>query len=581
MRLKNIGLSLIAAGLLIGCGSSSDSGDSTQTGTFVDAPVAGMSYETTSGISGTTDEAGHFKYKDGDYVSFKLGNVNLGTTKGLQTVTPLHVTDNDPQKAAYIAYILQNLDTDGDNTDDVIKLPDEETLSQVLSSIDLDDEANVTDTVTQVKDKIKEIIPDVTLPGVSITDANTTMIDYLKETGVMTTETGFTKEGLVGKTFYDVDYDLEDCDGWCPGYRSFTFNDTTFTITDTSDEENGVIHITIPYTIDENGEMIIDYPNATSNDVDINEVPIPHDTNGSAKIVNIIGDKIEILFSNNEDVYFTTSKEEAEKLAVLLNVKDTKSYKPLIDSGITVYNDSLRLLPKYEGYGVFTEDSLSGYSALGERFYKNISYNSDYTQKTFIDEDGDASTCWFNGVDIVKGAIERECDDGALRYFFLSETEAKNYVNLKINESNAKLIDPKTLIGEILYSVGGNGIDGMKLTTDNKIVRYYQGGYTSFDSLPQDNGDYSYNVTYSGDKITIQGYDGDEGYSSSEVYDINLAGVSIASANDISFKLSDGDDVGIDVEPFTFTKGHAYCYLLWDRCWLDKDGIDEILSHTK
>jgi hypothetical protein len=114
----------VASAFLIGCGSSDDSSSTnnntttTQTaaikeGIFIDAPVSGLSYTTTSGLSGATDEAGHFKYKAGDSVTFKLGNVELGSGIASNIISPKEISNNDVNKSARIAYILQNLDTDG------------------------------------------------------------------------------------------------------------------------------------------------------------------------------------------------------------------------------------------------------------------------------------------------------------------------------------------------------------------------------------------------------------------------------------------------------------------------------------
>jgi len=59
-------LSLIASALLVGCGSSStitstDTTTDTSTGYFVDAPVAGAKYRTSSGLEGVTASDGSFK----------------------------------------------------------------------------------------------------------------------------------------------------------------------------------------------------------------------------------------------------------------------------------------------------------------------------------------------------------------------------------------------------------------------------------------------------------------------------------------------------------------------------------------
>ena len=52
------------------CSSSSSS-----TGVFVDSAVAGVTYTTSSGLSGTTNASGEFSYQPGDTASFSIGDV--------------------------------------------------------------------------------------------------------------------------------------------------------------------------------------------------------------------------------------------------------------------------------------------------------------------------------------------------------------------------------------------------------------------------------------------------------------------------------------------------------------------------
>ncbi|MBD3655940.1 hypothetical protein [Marinobacter sp.] len=120
---------LIAAGLTSGlaaCGGGSSSGTAnTQdqanndaeakvvTGTFVDSPVGGLEYETTSGLSGLTNDAGEFTYQEGETVSFRIGAFNIGSSAGADVVSPFTLTANDQAKAANIARFLQTLDDDG------------------------------------------------------------------------------------------------------------------------------------------------------------------------------------------------------------------------------------------------------------------------------------------------------------------------------------------------------------------------------------------------------------------------------------------------------------------------------------
>ena len=115
-------ISLIAVAVLIGssftgCGSSSfgNSSSTTKIGVFADAPVEGLSYKTIT-QSGFTDAQGHFKYKDGETIEFKLGTLSLGKGKAGAFVTPYTISDNNNNTATNIAMVLQNFDGNRSNT---------------------------------------------------------------------------------------------------------------------------------------------------------------------------------------------------------------------------------------------------------------------------------------------------------------------------------------------------------------------------------------------------------------------------------------------------------------------------------
>jgi hypothetical protein len=129
-----IAMSLIGL-MLIGCGGgdgdSSSSGSTTPaattlTGTFVDAPVEGLAYSTPT-LSGYTNSKGEYQYKTGETITFKIGNLELGSVVGGNLITPLTLTgesnlSNISVKATNIARILQTLDENSSNQG-VIKIP--------------------------------------------------------------------------------------------------------------------------------------------------------------------------------------------------------------------------------------------------------------------------------------------------------------------------------------------------------------------------------------------------------------------------------------------------------------------------
>ncbi len=121
-KLKYLTASIVAAAAFVGCGGGSDSStpvDTTQTGTFVDAPVVGLHYKTAS-KAGYTDENGKFKYKVGEEVEFKLGNLLLGKVQAGTVISPYDLSDGNVTLATNIALILQNFDAN--RSDGVLEL---------------------------------------------------------------------------------------------------------------------------------------------------------------------------------------------------------------------------------------------------------------------------------------------------------------------------------------------------------------------------------------------------------------------------------------------------------------------------
>jgi cytochrome c553 len=129
---------LTAALALAGCGGGDDGGDvgTSQVGTFIDAPVSGMEYETASG-SGLTDADGHFTYRQGELVTFRVGKLVIGSTvpDATRIVTPKSLVEEavsmgDPQ-VTLILQTLQSLDANGDPDDGIqISAEDREELEK-------------------------------------------------------------------------------------------------------------------------------------------------------------------------------------------------------------------------------------------------------------------------------------------------------------------------------------------------------------------------------------------------------------------------------------------------------------------
>ena len=120
--------------IIIGCGGGGGGGDgggspstatpTLQTGTFVDSPVQGLSYETAT-QSGVTDANGTFKYQTGETIKFFLGDILIGQATAKETMTPVDLvpgaTNEMHQSVTNICRLLQSLDNDG-NPDNGINI---------------------------------------------------------------------------------------------------------------------------------------------------------------------------------------------------------------------------------------------------------------------------------------------------------------------------------------------------------------------------------------------------------------------------------------------------------------------------
>lgn len=88
-------------------------------GTLVDSPVQGVAYSTTSGVKGTTDATGTFKFNAQDNVEFKLGTVSLGNIGALGLITPIELAQGNANKLQNLLVLFQSLDSDGNPTNGI------------------------------------------------------------------------------------------------------------------------------------------------------------------------------------------------------------------------------------------------------------------------------------------------------------------------------------------------------------------------------------------------------------------------------------------------------------------------------
>ena len=159
---------LLAMFLIGGC--SSDSSDGSVTGTFVDDPVAGLTYECSSGTVDVTDVDGKYTCENGDSVTFSIGDVVIGTVNAeTAIVTPYSFFPNNQDAALNLARLLQSVDSDPN--DDII------TLDGALVAL-LDVATDFTSSTF-----VADVESDLSVTLVSVQDAQTQLNDTIATAG--------------------------------------------------------------------------------------------------------------------------------------------------------------------------------------------------------------------------------------------------------------------------------------------------------------------------------------------------------------------------------------------------------------
>jgi len=161
-------------------------------GTLVDAPVAGVSYESGS-LAGVTGSNGEFRYEVGNTVRFYIGDIDLGKpVRGKALITPLDLVPGgtaDTPAVVNIARLLQSLDSEPD--DDVISIPpgvraaavrSNEALSPAIEYLDFSDEPAFVNAASQLVAVLASDYP-FTAVLVDANQARTRMVRSLRKLG--------------------------------------------------------------------------------------------------------------------------------------------------------------------------------------------------------------------------------------------------------------------------------------------------------------------------------------------------------------------------------------------------------------
>lgn len=151
-----------------GGGTSTPSTPTPQTGILTDAAVGGVAYTTApSGLTGTTDSSGAYKFNSGDTVIFKLGSLELGNVIATGIVSPTDLAKGDANKLQNLLVVLQSLDADGNPNNGIVIPP--AAAAAVTTAIDLTVAPASLDTTAL---QTAMTAGGITTPVVTPTDAN-------------------------------------------------------------------------------------------------------------------------------------------------------------------------------------------------------------------------------------------------------------------------------------------------------------------------------------------------------------------------------------------------------------------------
>lgn len=133
-------------------------------GVFLDSPVQGLKVVRADGSSAATGRWGEFVYADGETLTFYLGNLRLGSTKGKPEITPLDlfgVNNTADRRVTNLLRLLQSLDIN-DNPTDGIQL----TVAAVdAASVRLDQDPGAFEKDVSVSTLLAKKRPGLTLVG--------------------------------------------------------------------------------------------------------------------------------------------------------------------------------------------------------------------------------------------------------------------------------------------------------------------------------------------------------------------------------------------------------------------------------
>lgn len=117
--IRTLGLGIAAASIILisacGGGGGGDSASTTKIGVFSDSQVEGLTYVIGSRTA-QTNASGQFSYEEGQTVTFKVGDIVLGSATASAFVSPVSLvagaSDENNDNVANLAKFLQTIDDD-------------------------------------------------------------------------------------------------------------------------------------------------------------------------------------------------------------------------------------------------------------------------------------------------------------------------------------------------------------------------------------------------------------------------------------------------------------------------------------
>ncbi|MDD5717274.1 MAG: Ig-like domain-containing protein [Sulfuricurvum sp.] len=194
------GVAAAAGGGGGGSSSSTPAVSGTNSAVLVDSVLIGVSYTTSSGLSGVTGSDGSFSYRTGDTVTFTVGKAILGTFAPASTASVVTIGDlagGDATKTANIAKFLQSLDSDTNSATITISST---VANQITTSANVQSDPTAGGQVT-----VTVVNPDLTaLNDKTAPTAAITMSDYILNAGETATVTITFSEAVAGFSNADV-----------------------------------------------------------------------------------------------------------------------------------------------------------------------------------------------------------------------------------------------------------------------------------------------------------------------------------------------------------------------------------------